>query len=108
MAKHPHACEPGHARTIKRSFRLSPRDDALLERDIARSGATSLSAYVRFRLLTGKRDTVLPAWTTLRDWRNEAIKLTTEIARAPSSWARTRAIQAAEEMFKTVSRWRKK
>jgi hypothetical protein len=103
---HPNAQVPGHARTVIRYFRLSPRDDAQLARDIQRSGAASLSEYVRFRLFTGKRSAEVPAWEQFRDWRNEAIRLTAAIAGLPASRARDAAVRAAEEMFKTVSRWR--
>jgi hypothetical protein len=102
--KHPHAAHPGHARTRRLSVRLSEHDrERLVERAI-RAGAKTPSAYLRACGLTGL-EAEMPPWATLRDMRNELIRLTGEIQNSPPGPVRDRALEKAIDALDRISRF---
>jgi hypothetical protein len=103
MPKSPHAAEPGHRRDHWVKFRVSERDYHRVLDRAKKSGARTLSAYLRAAALTGTQ-IELPAWETLRDLRNEAIRLSTSISKMEPGPDRTKALAAAINAFDRISR----
>jgi Mobilization protein NikA len=103
MPKHPHAAEPGHRRDHWVKFRVSERDYCRVLDRSKKSGARTLSAYLRATALTGTQ-IELPPWETLRDLRNQMIGLTSAISQMEPSQIRTKALEAAIIAFDRISR----
>jgi hypothetical protein len=65
---------------------------------------TTPSAYIRAAAPTGQ-EFELPAWATLREMRNELIKLTAEIQGSPPGPVRDRALEAAIDALDRIIRF---
>jgi hypothetical protein len=85
-------------RTRRIAVRLSESDHRRLVERARRAGAKTPSAYLRAAALTGQ-EFELPAWGTLRDLRNEVIKLTAAVKAHP------RAVDAAIAALDRISRF---
>jgi hypothetical protein len=91
-------------RTRRIAIRLSEHDhERLVERAI-RAGARTPSAYLRACGLTGL-EAEMPPWATLRDMRNECIRLTGEIQNSPPGPVRDRALEAAINALERITRF---
>jgi replication-associated recombination protein RarA len=99
MPKHPHAFRPGHRRDRNICFRVSDHDYRRLLERAEKAGASTPSAYLRAAALTG-REFRLPAYETLRDLRNEVIRLATAIKTTGSVRAMEAAISALDRISK--------
>ena len=83
-------------RTRNVTFRLSEADHKRALERTKRAGAKNLTAYIRAAILTG-REFEMPAHETLRDLRNEVIKLTAAVKAHP------RAVEAATNVLDRIS-----
>jgi hypothetical protein len=70
-----------HRRTKIITIRWSEYEYELLKKLATRSGAKTPSAYLRARALSTEQTFRMPAFETLRDMRNELIKLRVEIGK---------------------------
>jgi hypothetical protein len=100
MMKHKY----GYERTRRISVRLSEHDHKRLVERAERARASTPSAYIRAAALTGQ-EFELPAWDTLREMRNELIRLTGEIHGSPPGPVRDRALEAATNALDRISRF---
>jgi hypothetical protein len=73
----------------------------LLERS-GRAGARTPSAYIRAAALTG-REFRLSDWETLREIRNEVIRLTAAIQNSPPGKVRDRVLEAAIDTLDRIT-----
>ncbi|WP_422271592.1 plasmid mobilization protein [Bradyrhizobium sp.] len=86
------------------NVRMSEHDRQRLAERAIRAGAKTPSAYIRAAALTGQ-EFELPAWATLRDLRNECIRLTGAINSSPPGPVRDRALEAAIDALDRISRF---
>ena len=83
---------------------MSEHEYKILLRRQQQSRATTPSAYLRALAVAG-REPIIPAWETLRDMRNEAIRLTAAITASPPGPVRDRALEAAINALDRITRF---
>jgi hypothetical protein len=98
MAKRPTA-----TRKIIIPSRWSAAEYKMLAERRKRSGAKNDSAYLRAAALTGD-EFQLPSFETLRDLRNEMIRLAGAVQALPQSGLRDEVLQEVREAFRRVCR----
>lgn len=93
-----------HVRNRIVTLRMTDHDYKRLADRALRSGATTVSAYIRHACLTGK-EFEMPAWAELRALRNEVIKLAAAIQAARPGPARDTALETATLALERICRF---
>lgn len=99
-----YASQSGQARTRILTVRMSEADHGRPVERAKRARARTPSAYIRAAALTGQ-EFELPCWDTLREMRNECIRLTGATNNSPPGSVRDRALEAAINALDRISRF---